>query len=976
MNRRIAWLILVPILLSSAVVIELLIPAKAHPAETEVSDNRSGLEHESAGREIIVKFKSSSKMDRFDNTVTREIQPIDELNERLKPKKVEEIFPKVYKLSLSSDADVISIAKEYEGDSNIEYIEPNYVFHTCVVPNDPEYSRQWAHQVIESETAWDIETGSAEVTIAVVDTGVDWNHPDLAANIWNNVDELLDGKDTDGNGYIDDVRGYDFVDTDATVYPGEDGKTRDNDPMDFHGHGTHCAGIAAAVANNSKGTAGVSWRCKIMAVRAGYKGADGVGYLENDDAALAIVYAADNGAHIISMSWGDFEESALICDAVKYAYNKGALLVAAAGNDATSIKHFPAAYDEVVAVTATDRSDYSPQWTNFGNWTELGAPGVDIYSTIPDGSYGEKSGTSMSTPHVAGVAALIWSRFPNITRDRVRRQLWFATDDLGDPSYDEYFGFGRINARKALEMAPPEHDIHMLGLNVPSGVKPGCTAKVKTTIANYGNSDETNVMLTLLINDTIVDSMSISSLTSGSLTTISLTWIPSLEGVYNVTVYTTPVPGETIVSNNVLSTSVVVREAKVFMVPEDFATIQDAVDSAISGIGDTIYVRSGTFHENLVVNKAVSLVGEKRSTTIIEGWVEIRANNVSISSFTFCGSNLVAVYLRLVTGCNVFNNIIANNRDGIYISFSSNNTVFGNNITNNDAIGIGLLSSSENTISENVISNDWAGIYISSSRNNKVFDNNITNNDYGTYLKYCSHNLIYHNNFINNTDHAYTKDSVDDWDRGYPSGGNHWSDYTGVDRFSGSQQNETGSDGIGDTPRLQDDYPLMGLFTAFSLVWEEITYDVDVVSNSSLSDFHLSPSDRLVSFKVTGSDGTIGFCRVKIPRILLGESYTVLVDDLQPLALTETADPTDYYLYFTYSPTTENVKIIGEKAETIAGDTNNDGVVDIFDIVTAALAFGTKPEDPHWNPAADINDDGTVDIYDLVSIVNNFGESA
>ena len=976
MNRKIASLVLVPILLSSAVVMELLISVKANPAEIEVPDSHDNLGPEFVGREIIVKFKSSSKMDRFDNTATYDIKPIDELNKRLKPKKVEEIFPKVYKLILPEDADVISIARKYYGDPNIEYIEPNYVFHTCVVPNDPEYSRQWAHQVIESEAAWEIETGSLDITIAVVDTGVDWDHPDLAANVWKNIDELLDGKDTDGNGYIDDVRGYDFVDTNASVYPGEDGKTRDNDPMDFHGHGTHCAGIVTAVANNSKGIAGVSWNCKIMAVRAGYKGADGIGYLENDDAALSIVYAADNGANIISMSWGDFEESALIYDAVKYAYDKGVLLVAAAGNDATSIKHFPAAYDEVVAVTATDQNDDSPRWTNFGNWIELSAPGVDIYSTVHDDSYANKSGTSMSTPHVAGVAALIWSRFPNMTRDQVRRQLWFATDDLGDPGYDEYYGFGRVNARKALEVAPPSHDLHMVRLDAPPGVRPGCTAEVKTTVANHGNSDETNVTLRLMINGTIVDSMSIDSLTSGSLVTTSSTWTPLLEGRYNVTVYATPVLGEMIVSNNILSTHVEVREARVFRVPQDFAKIQDAVDSAISGIGDTVYVESGTFYENVVVNKAVSLVGEKRSTTIIHGWIEIRANNVNISSFTLCSSNLVAVYLHLVAGCSVFNNTIANNRDGIYISFSSNNTVFGNNITNNDAIGIALLSSSDNRISGNIISNDWAGIYISSSLSNTVFGNNMTNNNYGVYLKYSSYNLIYHNNFINNTDQAYTKDSVDDWDEGYPSGGNYWSNYTGVDKFSGPYQNETGSDGIGDTSRFRDNYPLMGPFTAFSFVWEGITFDVDVISNSSLSDFYSSPPDKLVSFKVTGSDGTLGFCRVTIPKILLGDSYTVLVDDLQPLTLAETTDPTNYYLYFTYSPTPKNVKITGTKTETITGDTNNDGVVDIFDVVVAALAFGTKPGDPHWNHFADINGDGTVNIYDLVSIARNFGEAA
>ncbi|NIV92547.1 hypothetical protein GWN42_07015 [candidate division KSB1 bacterium] len=208
-----------------------------------------------------------------------------------------------------------------------------------------------------------------------------------------------------------------------------------------------------------------------------------------------------------------------------------------------------------------------------------------------------------------------------------------------------------------------------------------------------------------------------------------------------------------------------------------------------------------------------------------------------------------------------------------------------------------------------------------------------------------------------------------------PAGGNYWSDYTGVDKFSGPNQNETGSDGIGDTPSFQDNYPLMGAITAFSFTWEETTYYVDAVTNSSLSDFYSSPRDKLVVFKVTGPDGTTGFCRVTIPKILFSGPYTVLVDDLPPTTLAETSDDTGYYIYFTYSHTTRTVRITGTKAETIAGDVNDDGVVDIFDVVSAALAFGTEPGDPQWNPFADMNGNGTIDIYDLVSIVRNFGEA-
>jgi hypothetical protein len=318
--------------------------------------------------------------------------------------------------------------------------------------------------------------------------------------------------------------------------------------MDDNGHGTHCAGIIAAVINNSIGVAGLA-QVRIMAE----KGLDQYGQGYEDDLANAIIHAVDQGADILSNSWGGYGESALIHDAVKYAYDSGVLVVAAAGNEATSSKVYPAAFDEVIAVSATDEYDNPAYFTNFGEWVELAAPGVGIYSTYWDNTYRSMSGTSMSTPHVSGVAALIWNQFPNVTRDWVRAQLRYSADDLGDPGFDDYYGYGRINARKAVEQAPPDHDLLIFDWERPPLVKLGELATFNTTVLNFGISDETNVEVQLLANSSLIDSTSIAFLPGGGSTTVGLSWTPTVEGTYNVTSYVVPVPEETITQNNLIT---------------------------------------------------------------------------------------------------------------------------------------------------------------------------------------------------------------------------------------------------------------------------------------------------------------------------------------------------------------------------------------------------------------------------------------
>ncbi|UCD96921.1 MAG: peptidase S8, partial [Candidatus Bathyarchaeota archaeon] len=267
------------------------------------------------------------------------------------------------------------------------FVEPQVKFHTSFVPNDLYWLEewQWGSVMIEADWAWNTTIGDPSVLVAVVDTGVDYRHMDLVGN------------------YV--PYGYDWVNNDP-------------DPLDDHGHGTHCAGIIAAVINNSIGIAGTA-QVRIMAE----KGFPASGSGSSSDLANCIIHAVDRGADIISMSWGGFEASQLLHDAITYAYNAGVLLVAAVGNDRWSIKQYPAAYPEVIAVTATDQYDAPADFTNFGNWVELAAPGVAILSTFPGNRYAFLQGTSMAAPYVSGVGALIWSQFPAITRNQVRSQL-------------------------------------------------------------------------------------------------------------------------------------------------------------------------------------------------------------------------------------------------------------------------------------------------------------------------------------------------------------------------------------------------------------------------------------------------------------------------------------------------------------------------------------------------------------------------
>ncbi len=341
-------------------------------------------------------------------------------------------------------------AADLNVQSGIEWAEPNYTFRLDLVPDDPLYLTDQSEALgrIQMPAAWDLTLGRPEVVIAILDTGVDITHPDLAEAIWTNPGETPDNAvDDDANGFIDDIHGWDFA-------------TGENDVADDHGHGTHVAGIAAARTDNGIGVAGVAGRATLMPVDV-FGG--GIGTYE--DLIRAIVYATDNGAHVINMSLGASSYSLGEEMAVNYAWERGVVVVAAAGNTCTNTNynappclsdHYPAAHTNVIAVAATTAGDVLASFSTRGTFVDVAAPGVGIYSTFPRDGYGSLSGTSMATPHVSGLAALVLARNPYLTPDQVRLLIELGTEDLGPKGPDIYFGYGRIDARRTLEMTEPD----------------------------------------------------------------------------------------------------------------------------------------------------------------------------------------------------------------------------------------------------------------------------------------------------------------------------------------------------------------------------------------------------------------------------------------------------------------------------------------------------------------------------------------
>jgi subtilisin family serine protease len=340
--------------------------------------------------------------------------------------------PIVARVERTSEAIIRELCAHAARAAGIARAEVDPIWSSNAVPSDPEYGKQWHLPRIEAPAAWDVVTGDPNLIVAVLDTGIDLTHPDLVDAIWTNPNDAPDGVDNDSNGLVDDVHGWNFASNDANL-------------KDTSGHGTHVAGLIGAVRNNGVSVAGVASGVKIMPISIG-------DYAPATAVASAIHYAASHGAKIINMSFGGPETFSGIRTAIDYAVARDVLLVASAHNKSEAGYNYPAVYQDVLAVGATDPDDKRASLSNYGSWVDISAPGQAVVSTVPGGGTLAVSGTSQASPIVAGVAALVKSAHPTWTAEQVRTQLLATADDLnaGNPEYAGLLGAGRVNAARAV----------------------------------------------------------------------------------------------------------------------------------------------------------------------------------------------------------------------------------------------------------------------------------------------------------------------------------------------------------------------------------------------------------------------------------------------------------------------------------------------------------------------------------------------
>ena len=393
-----------------------------------------------AGEEVLVGFKDST-------TNAQEADAVEGAGGKI-TKRFRNIDTAVVRIDQGIDRD--RLESRLESSSKVSFVEPNYRVELVKTPNDPNFSNLWGLYnfgllggTVDVDTdatdAWDLRTSASTVVVAVVDTGIDDDHPDLSGNIWTNTGETPgNDEDNDGNGYVDDVYGYDFA-------------NNDGDPHDDNEHGTHVAGTIGAVGNNGIGITGVAWQTNLMAVK--FMTAGGGGSV--DDAISSINYAVANGAHVINASWKIFNYSQAMRNAIENAGSQGVLFVASAGNDSTNTDAtpvYPSGYtlDNIVSVAAHTRSNNLASFSNYGSTSvDLAAPGYEIYSTLPGNTYGNRNGTSMASPHVSGAAALYLAANPG-TQPSALRQLLIQTVDQSSAYEGKTVGGGRLNAYRLL----------------------------------------------------------------------------------------------------------------------------------------------------------------------------------------------------------------------------------------------------------------------------------------------------------------------------------------------------------------------------------------------------------------------------------------------------------------------------------------------------------------------------------------------
>jgi subtilisin family serine protease len=358
-------------------------------------------------------------------------------------------------------------------EEELKDLDPNsYVIYDNIIKykieqtsvNDPQFSEQWSMRNTNAIKAWEYATGNG-VIVAVIDTGIDYDHEDLKNSLWINFDEDLnqngifepwskdtiindltgdfDGVDNDGNGFIDDVIGFDMIDQDLVNFG--DYQNPDPNPRDEQNHGTTVSGIIAATHNNNIGITGAAYNSKIMTLRA----FDAAGEGESDDIARCIIYAALNGAKVINMSFGESIKSPIVADAISFAYSMGCVMVASSGNSNNPRAHYPSDLPQVISVAGTNEQNSRYGFSNYGGMIDIAAPGNDVLTTSMDNEYKRSNGTSFAAPFIASAAALLFEINPDLTPSQLRSILQNSSFDLGDNGWDVFYGAGLVNLRDA-----------------------------------------------------------------------------------------------------------------------------------------------------------------------------------------------------------------------------------------------------------------------------------------------------------------------------------------------------------------------------------------------------------------------------------------------------------------------------------------------------------------------------------------------
>ncbi|HMR41203.1 MAG TPA: S8 family serine peptidase, partial [Ignavibacteria bacterium] len=395
----------------------------------------------------------------------------------------------IYICKFNTSVSIEDAVNRIYNTGEVEYAQPKYIQQVSFTPNDPSLGSQYFLNKIQAPAGWDIQQGDTNVVIGIVDSGTDWDHPDLAANIKINYNDPINGIDDDNDGYVDNYRGWDLAGADYTnVVP-------DNDPMIMgsnNAHGSHVSGDASAVTNNGTGVAGAGFKCKIMGIKCAAdndtRGPGGLGLIITGYE--GIKYGADMGCDIVNCSWGGGGGGPFEQDIITYAtINKNTLVVCAAGNNSSSASFYPGAFKYVINIASTTSSDTKSGFSNYGNNIDACAPGSGIYSTVYNNSYATYDGTSMASPITAGVCGIVKSNFPGYTAIQVGEKVRVTSDNIDavNPSYAGKLGKGRINMLRALTVNSPSvrlltHTVTDGNNNVP---QPNDTIRITGDFKNY-----------------------------------------------------------------------------------------------------------------------------------------------------------------------------------------------------------------------------------------------------------------------------------------------------------------------------------------------------------------------------------------------------------------------------------------------------------------------------------------------------------